>query len=282
MIKIVMDSCGDLPPDLIAQNDIEVVPVNIHFGDQVYREGVDIDQAGVFQRIAEKKCFPSTAQPSPHQFAEVYREVAQEKGATDIISIHVSSHLSGTYASARLAAEEAADEVTVTPFDSHSGSGGQGFMALQAARMAAAGASVKEILERLRNMRENMAVYLVLDTLEFAKLSGRIGTLGASLASMLRIKPLVCLKDGGMEVREKVRTHRRAIDRMLALISQKIGDRRAWVAVLHAGAPKAAEALAQRVQAEFNIQESFVETTSTGIAIHLGPGAVGLVACPIE
>jgi len=282
MIKVVMDSGGDLPAEWLAKHDIRVVPINIHFGDLVYREGVDMDSAAFYRRVEEEKIIPKTAQPSPHQFSETYRQIARKTGATDIISVNITSQLSGTHASSLLAAQEVAGEVTVHPFDSRSGSGGQGLMGLEAARMAAARVSVDKVMERLQYMRENMNVYLVLDNLKFAQMSGRVGALAAMLTSLLKIKPLLRVHDGMFEMSEKVRTRKRAVDRMVALMKERIGDRLANVAVIHAEAPEAASALLERVRSEFRVKELFVEKLSIGVAVHLGPGTLGLVAYPVE
>ncbi len=282
MIKLVMDSAGDLPAKLLEKLDIRVVPINIHFGEQHYQEGVDIDSPTFYRKVSEEKIVPQTAQPSPYQFAEVYRQVARETGATEIISVHVTSQLSGTHASSLIAAREVLDKVTVYPFDSRSGSGGQGMMTLEAARMAISKVNAEKILERLDYMRDNMNIYLVLDNLEFAKMSGRVGSLAAALSSLLRVKPLIQVQDGMMDVKEKVRTQKKALDRMVELVKDKIGDRLASIAVIHAEAPEIAEGLAERVKAEFNVGELFVEKLSIGLAVHFGPGTVALVACPVE
>lgn len=282
MIKVVMDSAGNLPAKWLEKLDIRIVPINIHFGSQHYREGVDIDPPTFYRRVSEERLMPQTAQPSPYQFAEAYRQVARETGATEIISVNVTSQLSGTHASSLIAAREVADEVTVYPFDSRSGSGGQGMMSLEAARMAISSANVDKILERLEYMRDNMNIYLLLDNLEFAKMSGRVSSMAATLSSLLRIKPLIQVQDGMMEVKEKVRTQKKALDRMVELVKERIGDRLTSIAVIHAEAPELARGLAERVKVEFNVGELFVEKLSISLAVHLGPGTVGLVACPME
>jgi DegV family protein with EDD domain len=282
VIKVIMDSAGDLPSRLRQALDIRLVPVNISFGDQTFLDKVDIDDDTFYARVAEEKSLPKTAQPSPHQFAKVYRQLADETGATDIISIHVSSQLSGTHASSLLAASDVANQVRVHPFDSRSGSGGQGLMCLEAARMAVQGVSVEAILERLRQIRDQMNIYLMLDNLRFAQMSGRVGAMAATISSLLRIKPLIYVRDGMMEVKENVRTQSRALDRMVDLVREKIGDRLADMAVIHAQAPDLANTLLARVQRDFNVREIFVEKLSLGVAVHLGPGTVGLVAYPVK
>ncbi len=282
MIKVVMDSGGNLPAKLLRLLDVRVVPISIHFIDRVYQDGVDIDSEEFYRRVEEEKIIPKTAQPSPYQFAEAYREVARKSGASDIISVNITSQLSGTHASSLLAAQEVADEVRVHPFDSRSGSGGQGLMVLEAARMAADKVNVDKILERLEYMRESMSVFFVLDNLKFAQMSGRVGAVAATLTSLLKIKPVLYVQDGMVEMAERVRTSRRAVDSMVALVKGRIGDQLANVVVIHAEAPEMAQALVQRVQSEFRIRELFVEKLSLALAVHLGPGTVGLVACPAE
>jgi DegV family protein with EDD domain len=277
-----MDSAGDLPAQVRQALDIRLVPVNISFGDRTYLDKVDIDDELFYARVAEEKSLPKTAQPSPHQFAEIYREVARETEATDIISINVSSQLSGTHASSMLAATEVAGEIRVHPFDSRSGSGGQGLMSLEAARMATAGLDIETILGRLAEIRDQMNILLMLDNLGFAQMSGRVGAMAATISSLLRIKPLINVSDGMMEVKENVRTQRRALNRMIEILKERLGDRLATMAVIHAQAPDLASALLERVESEFNVREIFVERLSLGVAVHLGPGTVGLVGYPVE
>ena len=282
MIKIVMDSGGDLPAEILKKIGVHIVPLNVHFGDDVYQEGVDIDAHTFYRRVEQEKAIPKTAQPSPYQFAEVYRQVARETGATDIISVNVTSQLSGTHASSLLAAREVADEVIVHPFDTRSGSGGQGLMGLEAARMAAENLSVANIMDRLQHLRVNMNIYLMLDNLKFAQMSGRVGTLAATFSSLLRVKPVLFVRDGMLELGERVRTRTRALDRLVALVKGRIGDELANIVVVHAEVPEHAAALVERVRSEFRVGELFVTSLSIGLAVHLGPGTVGLVACPVE
>jgi DegV family protein with EDD domain len=282
MIKVIMDSAGDLPHKLRKALDIRIVPVNISFGDRTYLDKVNIDDETFYARVAAEKSLPKTSQPSPHQFAEVYRQVAREAGVGDIISINVSSQLSGTHASSLLAAAEVADVIRVHPFDSRSGSGGQGLMCLEAARMAVSGWDVEAILGQLCHIRDQMNILLMLDNLRFAQMSGRVGAMAATISSLLRIKPLIHVRDGMMEVKENVRTQSRALDRMVDLVREQVGDRLADMAVIHAQAPQLASDLLSRVEKEFNIREIFVERLSLGVAVHLGPGTVGLVSHPVE
>jgi DegV family protein with EDD domain len=155
-------------------------------------------------------------------------------------------------------------------------------MCLEAARLAGAGWDVEAILGRLHQIRDQMNILLMLDNLRFAQMSGRVGAMAATISSLLRIKPLIHVRDGMMEVKENVRTQSRALDRMVDLVWEQVGDRLADMAIIHAQAPQLASELLSRVEKEFKIREIFVETLSLGVAVHLGPGTVGLVSCPVE
>lgn len=280
MIKIATDSTCDLPTELFQQHDITVVPINILFGTESYLDGITIDRATFFRKIEEMGILPKTSQPSAGQFEEYYSRLV-DAGATDIISLHVTAKLSGTYQSAQLAREMMADRVRIHPFDSACGSVGLGFMALEAARMAEAGKSVAEILTRMEAIRVKMNILLTLKDLRYAQMSGRVGTLQSSLSSLLNIKPLVLLEDGLLDVIEKVRTRRKAIDRLIEIMIDRVGTSAPVnLAVIHARAPDEGHSLLERSRALFNCQETFLTSLTTSLVVHFGPGTVGLVAYP--
>lgn len=168
-MRIVMDDAGDIPAELVAKHKIVVVPVNIHFGTEEFLSGVEMDLPAFYRKVetVSSANFPKTSQPNPYQFSEAYRAILAE-GDNEILVITVSEKLSKTYASAIAAANELGDEATVHVFDSMSGSIGQGFMALEAARMSEAGASYADILKRLEYMREKQAIAFLIHSLEFA------------------------------------------------------------------------------------------------------------------
>jgi DegV family protein with EDD domain len=278
MIKIVTDSTCDLPPEFYGQHDITVVPINIQFGTESYLDGVTIDHPTFYRKIDEMGVLPQTSQPSAGQFEEYYGRLAKA-GATDIISLHVTAKLSGTCQSAELAKEMVADRVRVHPFDSACGSGGLGFMAVEAARMVEMGKGVAEILTRMEVIRHRMSIFFTFKDLRFAQMSGRVGKLQSSLASLLNIMPIVILEEGLLDVGEKVRTQRRAIDRMIELTSERVGvSDPVNVAVIHAEAPDEGQALLERARAWFNCRESFAANLTTSLVVHFGPGALGLIA----
>lgn len=278
MIKIATDSTCDLPAKYLEEYDVTVVPINIQFGTDTYLDGVDIDRDTFYRKIDELGVLPTTSQPSAGQFEERYR-LLLEGGATDILSLHVTAKLSGTFQSAELAREILEDQVRVHPFDSACGSAGLGFMVLEAARMAGDGQGTAEILERMKTIRERMNIILTLKDLRFAQMSGRVGTLQSSLASLLNIKPIVLLEDGLLDVAEKVRTQRKAIDRTVEMMVERVGTSAPVnLAAIHAQAPDLGQELLDRAKALFNCRETFLADLTTSLVVHFGPGTLGLIA----
>jgi len=216
MLRIVTDGAADMPRAWQEEYDIQVVPVNIHFGDKTFLSDIDLNNEGFYKLVDESKKIPKTSQPSPHQFAEAYKKLA-EIGDT-ILSIHVTSKLSGTYASAVAAGKELAGKYHVIPFDSMTGSAGIGILCREARLLERAGKSIEEIIKHLEELRSRCGVILALDTLEYARMSGRVGTLQAALASVLNVKPIAVLKDGVLNMAEKVRTRKASLDRILDLV----------------------------------------------------------------
>lgn len=278
MIQVVTDSACDLPAELYQKHHISVVPINIQFGTETYEDGVTIDRPTFFRKIKELGILPMTSQPSAGQFERCYSHLAAD-GIQDIVSIHVTAKLSGTFQSSELARKMVADRIRVHPFDSACGSAAQGFMALEAARMAEAGDTVQEILARLETVRSRMSLVLTLKDLRYAQMSGRVGRLQGSLASLLNIKPLVVLDHGMIDVSEKVRTMRRAIDRMLEIVADQVGTSAPVnLAAVHAEAPEAGSLLLERAKRIFHCRETFLSNLTTTLVVHFGPGTLGLVA----
>lgn len=281
MIRIVTDGAADMPPAWEKEFDIQIVPINIQFGEKSYLQNVDLDNAGFYKMVAETKKIPKTAQPSPHQFAEFYRKIAK-KGDT-IISIHVTSKLSGTYASAVAAAEQVKDEFKVFPVDSLVGSAGIGLMCREARKMERAGKSAEQIVQALESIRERVRLIVTLDTLEFAKMSGRVGTLQAAVASALNVKPIAVLRDGILNMAERVRTRKASIERVLELAEKEFGKTPVYLAVVQANDPKSGKALLEEAKKHFNVQgEPVMTDLSISVAANLGPGTVGLVLYPAQ
>jgi DegV family protein with EDD domain len=278
MIRIVTDSTCDLPPGYFEEYDITVVPINIQFGTDSYKDGITIDRATFYRKIDELGILPTTSQPSAGEFEEYYTRLAEER-ATDIISLHVTAKLSGTYHSAVLATELVEDRVRVHPFDSAGGTVSLGFMALEASRMARAGKRVDEILARMDLIRQRTNLVIILKDLRYAQMSGRVGRLQSSLAALLNIKPIVLLEDGLLDVTEQTRTERKAIERVLEMMVDRVGTTEPVnLAVVHAEAPELGEELLDRTRTLFNCQETFSVNLTSSLAVHFGPGALMLFA----
>jgi len=279
MLKIVMDSACEIPDEWRLEYDVNVIPVNIQFENKTYQQGIDISNDD-FYRLAETSgVIPKTSQPTPQQFVDFYKRIAQ--ASDTILSVHVTSKLSGTFNSAVLAAQELKNILKIIPYDSGCGSAAVGFMCKEIRQLDRAGATLQAILARLDQIRKNVNIVLTLDTLEYAHRSGRVRALPAALAALIKIKPIVILKDGVLDMKEMVRTRSRSIDRVLEIIQQRVGDQLVNVAVVHSQSIEAAKQLVQRVKDTFHVNEVILSDLSIGIAANLGPGTIGIVAYAI-
>lgn len=280
MLRIVTDGAADVLPAWEKEFGIHMIPVNILFGEKSYLQGVELDNEGFYKLVDESKRVPKTSQPSPHQFVEFYRKIAQ-KGDT-ILSIHITAKLSGTYASAIAAAEELKGEFNVIPVDSAVGSLAIGLMCREARKMERAGKSMDEIVAYLETIKNKIRVILTLDTLEYAKMSGRVKTLQAALASLLNVKPIAVLRDGDLNMAERVRTRKAALDRVIEMAKEEFGNKPVYLAVVHARDLKSGQSLLDDAKSHFNHKETMLGELSISIAANLGPGTVGLILYPIE
>ncbi|MBT3337147.1 MAG: DegV family protein [Anaerolineae bacterium] len=280
MLHIVTDGAADMPPEWAEEYSIHTIPINIQFGEKTYLQFIDLDFESFYQKVAETKMVPKTAQPSPHQFVEYYKSIAQE-GDT-ILSIHVTSKLSGTYASAVIAAEELKDQYKIITVDSAGGSMGLGFMCREARKMEQAGKSVDDILAYIENTKAKVQIILTLDTLEYARMSGRVGALSAALASALNVKPIAVLKDGIIEMVGKVRTRKAALKRVIEMGQEAYSDQPVFLSVVHAHDLESGKKLLAEAESLFNVKDTIITDLSVSLATNFGPGTVGLVLYPAE
>ncbi len=280
MLKIVMDTAGDLPEGWQDQFDIDLIPINIIHEGKTYLQGINLSYEDFYRLVENTDKLPSTSQPTPYQFVEFYRKIAAPDDT--VISIHVTERLSGTMDSAKKAANELAGELKIIPFDSASGTICMGMMARAARQMDREGRTIDEILKRLDFIREKMELVCTLDTLEFARMSGRVKHLQAALASLLKVKPIIELKNGIIEMGEKVRSRSKSIDLVLEKIKQKFGDRRIVAGIIHARDQATGQDLLQRVISQLNCSEAFLAELSISLAAHFGPGTIGIAAYPVE
>jgi len=275
-----MDTAGDLPEGWQDQFDIDLIPINIIHEGKTYLQGINLSYEDFYRLVENTDKLPSTSQPTPYQFVEFYRKIAAPDDT--VISIHVTERLSGTMDSAKKAANELAGELKIIPFDSASGTICMGMMARAARQMDREGRTIDEILKRLDFIREKMELVCTLDTLEFARMSGRVKHLQAALASLLKVKPIIELKNGIIEMGEKVRSRSKSIDLVLEKIKQKFGDRRIVAGIIHARDQATGQDLLQRVISQLNCSEAFLAELSISLAAHFGPGTIGIAAYPVE
>jgi len=280
MLHIVMDTAGDMPGDWETKFNITTIPINIQFGDSTYLSGIDISDEEFYRIANETGKIPKTSQPSPQQFVDLYERIADPDDT--ILSIHVTGKLSGTFESAQLAARELVDKIQVIPFDSFSGTTAMGYMCREARKMDQAGASVQTIVNRLDQIRRQVKIVFTMDNLEYARMSGRVRALQAVLASALNIKPIVDLKDGVLEIADRVRTRRKSINYLINYMSEKFNHKPVYASVVHCQDPEAGAALLKRVKETLNCQDFIFSELSIGIAANLGPGTIGIVAFPVE
>lgn len=278
MLRLVMDGAGDIPEEWVDEYRVDVIPINIQFGEKTFLQGVELSNTEFYQIARDSGTIPQTSQPSPQQFVSFYRRIA--KPGDTILSIHVTSKLSGTFESAVIAAKELAGEFKVIPFDSFSGSAAMAFMCREARMLERAGAGVEAILDRLDFIRKNVQITLTLDNMEFARKSGRVKALQAALASVLNIKPIIALNDGMLDMADRVRTRRRSLEQVVDSIFERVGNRLVNVGVVHAEDPESSLKLLELVRERFQVKDLIVTELSIAVAANLGPGTVGIVVYP--
>jgi DegV family protein with EDD domain len=272
-IRVVTDSTCDLPASVVAEHGISVVPLYINVGRQGYLDGVELSREEFYRRLPDYDPQPTTATPGPHAFREVYERLAAE-GATQVLSIHISISLSATLDAARMGARETS-VVPVTVWDSRQLSLGTGFLVVAAAKAAAEGRSLTEIVALLEEQVLRTHVFAALDTLEFLRRSGRMSWALAGVGKLLQIKPLLKMFNGN-PVSERIRTRELAEERVIEMLGELAPFEQ--VALVHTHAPERAEALRRRVEHLLPAGEPLSADITPVIGAHIGPGAVGF-AC---
>ncbi|MEX2425771.1 MAG: DegV family protein [Thermomicrobiaceae bacterium] len=268
-VHIVTDSTADLTEITIGDLPVTVVPLSVDINGTVYRDAVDLTREEFVTHI-RKGAFPKTSQPSPGAFQEVYRPLLD--AGYDIVSVHIARQLSGTFNSATQAAS-AVDDGRIWLIDSTTVSMGTGFQAIEAAEMARDGRSAEEIHAFIEKRKHDQRLYATLETLEFLRKGGRIGRAAAMLGSALRLKPIVRVHDGAVEPVERVRTYRRALNRLAGIYEESQPFDR--IAVLHLDASEEAEKLVKRVLEIQPDADVVTGNIGTVIGAYGGPGLVG-------
>jgi DegV family protein with EDD domain len=266
-IRVVTDSGCDLPASLIAAHRIGVVPLQVNVGSESLLDGIELTRADFYESLPHYESFPTTSVPSPGQFRDVYNALAAD-GAAEILSIHIANSLSAVANSARLGAERAA--VPVHVLDSGQLTLGTGLLVLAAAQAAAQGMSMEDIVSLVETKAARTYSFAALDTVEFLRRSGRLSRFQSSLASVLRIKPLLKLHRGEMGM-ERVRTRRRAVERLMELVAELGPLER--LALVHTHAVERVEKLRQQAShLSPCASEVLVAEITPVIGAHVGPG----------
>lgn len=278
MIKIVTDSTCDLPPEWFEQYKITRIPIHIQFGLETFREGITMTPNIFYDRIRTGDIFPTTSQPSVGEFRAMYESLASD--GSEILSIHLTSKLSGTWQSARLAAEQLGDRVKVTVVDSLTSSAGLGFMVREAAQLVEAELTTAQIRQHLEARRSQIRIFIMLKDLQYARMSGRVGRLKEMLASLLQVKPIISADQGALVPLDRVRGQRQGCARMLTLLEEAVGGAPVHLAVAHALDPQHAANLLEQARARLNCQDTFIIDLALSLAVHFGPGTLGLAAYP--
>jgi DegV family protein with EDD domain len=272
-IRIVTDSTCDLPEEIIRQHRITVIPLHIHMDSKEYRDGVNLSRQDFYQQLPGLKSTPTTAAPGPDIFQVAYEQLATE-GATEILSIHISSKLSAIVGSARTAARSDAS-IPVTVFDSRQLSLGMGFEVQSAAMAATEDLPMAAILAQLENQIARTHVFAALDTLEFLRRSGRMHVALSTLGTLLRIKPFLKMYDGNPTA-ERVRTRQGAMKRLIELLHEYAPYEK--VAILHSNAADRAQAMLEEVKDLLPSEPIWIEEINPVLGAHIGPGVIGF-AC---
>lgn len=278
---VVTDSGADLPASLAEELGIRVVPLSIHFGDEVFKDGVTLTAEAFYQRLTtDKERPPHTSQPSPGDFQQVY-ESLREAGVKQVLSIHLSSKLSGTLQSATIAAREM-EGMEIVTVDSRMASMGIGMLAVHAARLAREGRSLQEAAAEVEALRDQFHVVFAVDTLEYLARNGRIGRAQSFLGGLLSIKPVLSLADGEVVPVERMRGKNRALQEVVDRTVAFLGDRPGWVSIVHSQAEEEAAQVRARIEERCQVAEMIVTHLGPTIGTHVGPGTIGVLALPVS
>ncbi len=271
-VKIVADSLGDIPSDIVKELGITIIPINVLFGTECFRDGIDLTTDQFYEKLVRSKIMPTTAVPSLGNFAEIYDKVAQE--TDEFVVLTISHKLSATYETALHAVEMMKKKCRVKVIDTLQVLMGEGLIVIEAARAAKAGASFDEVVKLAEQNIPRSDVRMAFDTLEYLRRLGRIGAAQAFLGSMLRVNPVLTLKDGEVHPVVRERSRAKAIEHLynFATSFSKVDA----IAVEDATTPQEADALAERLKAKFSDKPVYRSKVSAVLGAHVGPRVVSV------
>lgn len=271
-VTVVVDSTSDLMADLRARHGIVAVPLTVSFGDQSYKDDVDLTRAEFLQKLTTSTVTPTTSQPPVTAFVDAFRAVLD--AGNDVVCLTIAQELSGTFNAARLAAESL-DSARIRIVDSRTVSIHTGQAALAAARLAATGAGMEAVAETALATLARGQIFVVLETLEYLRRGGRIGKAQALVGSVLSLKPVLTIREGVVIPLERVRTWRKAQERMIELVREQAPLES--LALYHVGNQPGAEALAERLSDLIPVSEILIGDIGSVVTTYAGPGALGAV-----
>ena len=272
-VAVVTDSVANLPPELVERYSITIISLLVAFGPKVFRDGVDMTSAQFYRRLGEDKHLPTTSTPSMGDFLGLFHRLAREAEA--IACIHLAHEFSGTVAIAEEVGQSF-KEVPVRVVDSRSAAMAEGFVVLEAARMAAKGGDLVAVVVRARGMIPRVNLVVMLDTLKYLYRGGRIGRAARLMGSALQFKPVLSVENGAVDALERPRTWAKAVQRILEIMATRVRGRPVHAAVVHADALDKAEQLRRKVASLFNCRELYVTDLTPVMGTHAGPGVLGV------
>ncbi len=275
-VKVVTDSTSDLTPEIANDLGITIVPLNVHFGNATFLDGIDLSTEDFYKKLAESETLPTTSAPTPGTFIEAYDKLAEE--TDEILCITISSKLSATYKAAVEGKKFSKNKARVEVVDSLSAIAGLGLIVISAAKAAKTGASIKELISIVRSSIDRVETRMAFDTLEYLKRGGRIGTAQAFLGSILKINPILGIRDGLTEGFAKVRSRGKAID-YLCDFAMGFSDVEE-VAIESAVTTDEVEILAKRLSSKFAYNTIYHMKVSPVIGTHVGPHVLGVSILP--
>jgi len=275
-VKIVVDSTSDIPAETREKLGIEMVPLQVLFGEDAYLDGVTIGPDDFYDKLAASPVMPTTSQPSPVEFHDVYARLLRDNPGIHLISLHLSSKFSGTFQSASIGRSMLDSEDDVTVIDSASASIGFGALAIRAAEMAQEGRGYADIMAEIDRMQRDLKLYFLVDTLEYLQRGGRIGKAAALFGSILNIKPILTIEDGLVAPVDKVRGSKKAMQRIIELLERDFGGDPVHVTVAWSKFDAPAMELLELVKAKFDVRSVNHALLGAVIGTHVGPGTAAV------
>ncbi|MEG6616562.1 DegV family protein [Peptococcaceae bacterium 1198_IL3148] len=272
-IAVVTDSTGDLSEQQIKEYDIKLLPLKVVYSDRQYIDRVTIQPDEVYASF--EKEIPTTSMPSPGEARAMFEQLAQE-GFTDVISIHISSGLSGTYQMVKAVAQQMKDKINIEVVDSKALSLGLGFLVLEAQSMISSDRSFEEVVTRVRQLQQRIKVFFVVKTLEFLRKGGRIGYVAGTIGEMLNVKPIISInEEGKYYTYQKVRGRKKSLDMLVQIIKEQAAGKNIIAAVMHGDAEEEARGVKEKLTSP-NIDIRGFGQISPVMGVHAGPGLIGV------